>query len=92
MNAINKNGSIKKARRAGLSLFIQKRIDKKKKRVKTKGRTGWHQATSNTSKCAYHSTAIKSRLKATFIMLTLLGWFSICLANRDSKRGGQYDD
>lgn len=41
---------------------------------KTKGRTGWHQATSKTSKTKCNSTGLASRLKAVIITLALWGF------------------
>lgn len=59
---------------------------------KTKGRAGWHQATPNTSKCAFYFTVITSRLKATIVTLALWGWFPMFLAKWISNRGGQHND
>jgi len=58
----------------------------------TKGRTGWHQAASNTAKRDCYFTVITSRLKATIITLALWGWLPMCLANWISNRGGQHND
>lgn len=59
---------------------------------KTKGRAGCHQSTSNTSKCAYYSNFIASRMKAVIVTLALWSWFSMCLAKWINNQGGQRDD
>lgn len=57
-----------------------------------KGRTGWHQATPNTSMHNRNSTGIVCRVKAAIVTLAVWGWFPIGLAQRINRMGGSRDE
>jgi len=59
---------------------------------KTKGRAGWHQATSKTSKCASYFTVLASRMKALIVTLALWGWLPVGIADWLINRGELRDD
>lgn len=59
---------------------------------KTKGRTGWHQATPKTSKSTRNSTGLMSRIKVVIVTLALWGWFPVGIADWLANREEQNDD
>lgn len=59
---------------------------------KTKGRTGWHQATPITSKYTFYFTVLASRIKALIVTLALWGWLPMFMAIWINNHGGQHDD
>lgn len=57
-----------------------------------KGRTGWHQATPNTSISTRNSTGLAARIKAAIITLAAWGWFPIGLAEWINHLEGKRDE
>jgi hypothetical protein len=55
---------------------------------KIKGRTGWHQATLNTTKLAFHFIFFSNRIKATIVALALLGLRPIGQSELAFRKGG----
>ncbi len=60
-------------------------------RKKTKGRTGWYQATSETSKSTSNSTGLAARIKAVIVILALWGLLPVTVADWIIKLGGWRD-
>lgn len=59
---------------------------------KTKGRTGCHQATSNTSNNNLHFTGFAPHLTEVIVTLTVWGWLPMCLGQWISQRERKHDD
>ena len=60
--------------------------------TKTKGRTGGHQTTLNTSASTSNFTKIASRVNAVILILAVWGLFPIGLAERINRMGGLCDE
>lgn len=59
---------------------------------KSKGRTGWHQATQKASKRLCNSTGgAAACIKAAIVTLTLCGLFAVAVADWIISRGGLRD-
>ncbi len=57
----------------------------------TKVRTGWHQATPNTSESTCNSTGIASRIKAVIVTMALWGLIPVGMADWIIDQGGLRD-
>lgn len=57
-----------------------------------KGRTGWHQATPNTSIRTRNSTGLAAHIKVAIVTLAAWGWFPIGLAEWINHLGGTRDE